>query len=551
MDALHHSSKGSGGGDSSHDVCKPDHNALTLALSLFLCAGLVISYLPQILRIILKKSSLGFSPWFLLLGATSSASTFLNVVTLQWGVVRCCARLTAGQCAESLLAVIQTGLQWFLFVTILALFLVYYPVEKRYERTILLPPRRHTRTISTGTAASTDVDEDPPEDRRGDEEDDDDDDDDSSIGDIDSIGSHIAANYSTFDQSGSPAARSSTLPSDAAPRGGASSSVVSRSAAGAEASGLYDSSGASSPGASDLASRFTTVEDSAAPTSSSAFDRLVPSFWPVWRASKSTSTATKNPGPSRLGPGISPNSNQDSSAAGIPPAQEQFLEVPASSKRPNTGRRKSSGRDGERQVLLQAPRGLKLKRRRKVKRRTEEWRLAIALSWLVVLHFIFIVLVTLLLISTLPKQAFFPPNHDPIPPIAPAPTPVPPPQWLLALTLTTVPSSSRLLLSRWATFLGLTGTLLACAQYVPQLIHTYKTKLVGSLSIPMMILQVPGSAFFVYSLAVRPGIEWSSLLAYISTGVLQGALLVLCLCWKRRQAKLGIDDFGKELLPRD
>lgn len=152
---------------------------------------------------------------------------------------------------------------------------------------------------------------------------------------------------------------------------------------------------------------------------------------------------------------------------------------------------------------------------------------------------LFTTLVTLLLVTSLPPRAFPPPSHSPLPV---APTPLPPSSTLFTLS----PSSSRLLLSRWATFLGLTGTLLACAQYVPQLIHTYKTRLVGSLSIPMMILQVPGSVFFVYSLAVRPGIEFSSLLAYISTGVLQGALLVMCVCWKRRQARLGLDDFGRQ-----
>ena len=101
-----------------HDQCQPTHDWVSLSLSTFLCFGLVVSYLPQLLRIVTRKSSLGFSPWFLLLGATSSASSFLNVVALQWGVVRCCARLTAGQCLESLLGVIQVGLQWLLFVTV-------------------------------------------------------------------------------------------------------------------------------------------------------------------------------------------------------------------------------------------------------------------------------------------------------------------------------------------------------------------------------------------------------------------------------------------------
>lgn len=31
------------------------------------------------------------------------------------------------------------------------------------------------------------------------------------------------------------------------------------------------------------------------------------------------------------------------------------------------------------------------------------------------------------------------------------------------------------------------------------------------------------------------------------SGVMQGSLLVMCIAWKLRQGKLGIDDFGKPL----
>lgn len=34
-------------------------------------------------------------------------------------------------------------------------------------------------------------------------------------------------------------------------------------------------------------------------------------------------------------------------------------------------------------------------------------------------------------------------------------------------------------------------------------------------------------------------------------GVLQGTLLVMCLLWKARQRKLGIDDFGRPLTPTE
>jgi hypothetical protein len=49
-----------------------------------------------------------------------------------------------------------------------------------------------------------------------------------------------------------------------------------------------------------------------------------------------------------------------------------------------------------------------------------------------------------------------------------------------------IPDDSSLNLAQsWATFLGVSSALLAAVQYAPQLWHTYTTKLVGALSIPM------------------------------------------------------------------
>lgn len=58
-------------------------------------------------------------------------------------------------------------------------------------------------------------------------------------------------------------------------------------------------------------------------------------------------------------------------------------------------------------------------------------------------------------------------------------------------------------ISQWATFLGVSSAMLAAVQYAPQLLHTYKTKLVGALSIPMMLIQSPGAILMVTSIALR------------------------------------------------
>jgi hypothetical protein len=90
----------------------------------------------------------------------------------------------------------------------------------------------------------------------------------------------------------------------------------------------------------------------------------------------------------------------------------------------------------------------------------------------------------------------------------------------------------------WANFLGLLGTLLAAIQYFPQIITTYKLQETGSLSVPMMCIQTPGSFVFAASLAVRlgPG-GWSAWGLFIFTGILQGCLLVMSLGFVWRDMK--------------
>lgn len=62
----------------------------------------------------------------------------------------------------------------------------------------------------------------------------------------------------------------------------------------------------------------------------------------------------------------------------------------------------------------------------------------------------------------------------------------------------------------WAKFLGISAAIFASIQYAPQLLHTYRSKLVGALSIPMMCIQTPGGVLMVLSIALRPGTNWTS-----------------------------------------
>jgi len=98
--------------------------------------------------------------------------------------------------------------------------------------------------------------------------------------------------------------------------------------------------------------------------------------------------------------------------------------------------------------------------------------------------------------------------------------------------LAVIITSAALIMSRpdhlgtWANILGITATVLAAIQYLPQIWMTWHLGHVGSLSIPMILIQTPGSFVWSGSLAARLGIEgWSTWGVFLVTGCLQGCLL--------------------------
>lgn len=95
----------------------------------------------------------------------------------------------------------------------------------------------------------------------------------------------------------------------------------------------------------------------------------------------------------------------------------------------------------------------------------------------------------------------------------------------------------------YANLIGVCGTGLAAVQYLPQIYTTFVLKDVGSLSIPMMCMQTPGSFVWAVSLAVRYGKNgWSTWGLLLVTGTLQGILLTMGIYFalrdRRRKKKL-------------
>lgn len=100
----------------------------------------------------------------------------------------------------------------------------------------------------------------------------------------------------------------------------------------------------------------------------------------------------------------------------------------------------------------------------------------------------------------------------------------------------------------YANVLGILATVLAGIQYLPQLYTTSKLKAVGSLSIPMMCIQTPGSFLWAGSLAARVGwAGWSTWFVYVVTGILQGGVLGMGIFFELRNRKMRKDSDTGEI----
>lgn len=97
------------------DCAQPNNTTHSLIL-----VGLLISYLPQMIRIISRGTSEGISPYFILLGTTSATCGFANILLLKESRqdIGCCKELETFHCLAGLLGIAQLGVQlgcfWFM-----------------------------------------------------------------------------------------------------------------------------------------------------------------------------------------------------------------------------------------------------------------------------------------------------------------------------------------------------------------------------------------------------------------------------------------------------
>jgi PQ loop repeat len=97
----------------------------SLFLGFFIILGLLISYFPQFLLLLSRKSTAGLSKLFLLLGFLGTISSLLNVICLQLSSLLACQQNSILECLSSTLAITQIFTQSSCFITIVILYLYY------------------------------------------------------------------------------------------------------------------------------------------------------------------------------------------------------------------------------------------------------------------------------------------------------------------------------------------------------------------------------------------------------------------------------------------
>jgi len=108
---------------------KEELKLFDVEFGIFIILGLVVGYLPQIIKLFRKKNSYGISPLNRLICIVSQTFLVSNVFLLQRNVIRCSIKEKYDilYVLGILLGLIQVLVQWICVAMICFLFVVYYP----------------------------------------------------------------------------------------------------------------------------------------------------------------------------------------------------------------------------------------------------------------------------------------------------------------------------------------------------------------------------------------------------------------------------------------
>ncbi|KAL4945038.1 hypothetical protein BDV06DRAFT_59315 [Aspergillus oleicola] len=143
--------------DASNSQCDylASPGILNFILSILIMLGILVSYLPQLVRIAMLRSSFGISPYFVLLGTTSGTFALANMVSQRQSLqdVACCKDVSGLSCFAGLLGILQVATQLLSFFAILTLFVIFFP-RKSSVSPPLSPTQKEGPTYRTALAVA-------------------------------------------------------------------------------------------------------------------------------------------------------------------------------------------------------------------------------------------------------------------------------------------------------------------------------------------------------------------------------------------------------------
>jgi len=110
-------------------ICYFGPSVLNIAVAVFLIVGIIVSYVPQYVAIIKRKSSEGLSVYMIAFSLLSSFLTTVNSGILKWPSVICCGSLGFGHCMLNNLSTEQLITGLISLIIFFLIFLAYFPTQ--------------------------------------------------------------------------------------------------------------------------------------------------------------------------------------------------------------------------------------------------------------------------------------------------------------------------------------------------------------------------------------------------------------------------------------
>jgi uncharacterized protein with PQ loop repeat len=111
--------------NSNTTYCQFHYSNTNITLGSFIVIAITCTYLPQYIKIIQKQSTEGISYLYLLLGNISNFTNFFGTLLLNYYIIDCCSKITAGHCMNILLPIYQMFTPWICIFILYTIYLIY------------------------------------------------------------------------------------------------------------------------------------------------------------------------------------------------------------------------------------------------------------------------------------------------------------------------------------------------------------------------------------------------------------------------------------------